>query len=144
MTDSNLHQFIVGIRDKMRVTKVVATRSVKGARGDSFAGFAAAWETVQDDSGGRGAELIDTLDEPLGPQGMTLKEARVAHLLLALEADVSATEAAMAGGNISFEDGDNRIRMYKNNYAKLIRRATGQGSEDDRVIEDATANGRTD
>ena len=139
MTDNDLHQYLLDVRGKMRVTKVVATRAVKGARGDSFAGFAAAWESVQDDNGGKGAELLDTMDEPVAAQGMTLKEARVAHLMLALEADVAATEAAMAGGNISFEDGDNRIRMYKNNYAKLIRRATGNASE--KVIEDATSDG---
>ena len=125
ISDEDLPGYLRGIRDKLRITKVVATRAVKGVRGDSFAGFAAAWESVQDDSGGKGTELLDTMDAPLGAQGMTLQEARIAHLLLALEADVAATEAAMAGGNISFEDGDNRIRMYKHHYAKLMRRALG-------------------
>ena len=47
----------------------------------------------------------------------------------------------MAGGNISFEDGDNRIRMYKNHYAKLIRRATGAT---EKGFEDATAHDDSD
>ena len=37
------------IKANLRVTKVVATRSVKTARGDFFAGISAAWNTVQDD-----------------------------------------------------------------------------------------------
>lgn len=136
MTDEQLQRYLRGIRDKMRVTKIVATRSVKGRLGDSFAGFSAAWVSVQDDSGSRGAELVDTMDENIAAQGMTLHEARVAHLLLAMEADIAATEQALAGGNLTHEDAMNRIRGYKHNYAKLIRQATGNGGVE-RVIDDA-------
>ena len=46
------------IKRHVRITKVVCTRSVKGHSGDSYVGFSAAWDSIQDDAGGPGADLI--------------------------------------------------------------------------------------
>lgn len=109
------------VRDNIRVTKVVATRSVKGARGDSYAGFSAAWDTIQEDGG---HDLIHTGDAS-GP-GMTLKEARIAHYMVAMQADIAAYEAALAGGNLPVRTCQDAIQAVKANYGKLIQRALGQ------------------
>lgn len=130
MDDAELKQLLHGVRRKLRITKIVATRSVKGRQGDSFAGFAAAWESVQEDAGAAGAELIETMDEKAVSQGMSLHEAQLAHLLLAWQADGAATKAAMAGGNLSLEEGESRLRKFQNNYAKMIRElVNGSGDE---------------
>lgn len=134
--DDELKEVLSSIRRKLRITKVVATRACKHREGDSFAGFAAAWESIQDDAGGRGADVIGALeDERIAAQGMTMFEARIAHLLMAMQADIAATEAAMAGGGMGPEECQARVRMYKNNYAKLIRsllsRGKNVGSSDD-------------
>lgn len=127
-SDGDLKDVLQRVKQKLRVTKVVATRAVKSRSGDTFAGFSAAWESVQDDGGGPGADLIDggiNTSESMS-QGMTFAEARLAHYLLAMQTDIAATEAAMASGNITSDRCDELVRMYKNNYAKLIRHAMGQ------------------
>ena len=35
------------IKRNMRVTKIVATRSVKTAKGDTYAGFTVSWDSLQ-------------------------------------------------------------------------------------------------
>jgi len=113
------------VRDNIRVTKVVATRSIKGARGDSFAGFSAKWNTVQEDGG---QDLVHVGDED-GAPGMTLKEARLAHYMVSLQADIAAYEAALAGGNLPVKVCLDAIQAVKANYGKLIQKALGQDSD---------------
>lgn len=121
MTDEAIKAELQRIRANIRVTKVVATRAVKGKGGDSYAGFSASWNTVQDDSGGGIESLFDDATEARG--GMTLKEARVAHLMVAMQADLAAYDAAWAGGNISASLRDEAHRGIKANYNKMIREA---------------------
>jgi hypothetical protein len=129
MNDSELKDMIRRAKSRVRITKVVATRSVKGKGGDAFAGFAAAWDTVQDDAGGPGADMDLTMDtSEQAPSGMTLGEARVAHYLVAMHADIAAHEAAMASGSISPGRCSAAIKALKTNYAKLIRSVTANGN----------------
>ena len=89
------------VKGKMRITKVVATRAVKTKQGDFFAGMSAAWDTVQDDAGGMGADTdvsVDTGDT--ASSGMTMQEAQVAHILLSMEASIAAWRAALSDGAI--------------------------------------------
>jgi len=120
------------IRDKIRVTKVVATRSVKGRNGDSFAGFSAGWQSVQDDHGGPGADVMATPadDAAFSSQGMTLKEARVAHYMIAMTADVAALESAHANGSISNKYFSDAVSGVKNQYGRLIQKVMGGKSSD--------------
>jgi len=108
------------IKNKMRVTKVVCTRSVKGQRGDSFAGFSAAWNTVQDD-GTHGLEDVGEDQAPM--QAMTIKEAKIAGYLLAMQSDISAHQHAWAGGSIPKSAMDDAIRNIRINYLHLITEA---------------------
>lgn len=120
------------IRNKIRVTKVVATRSVKGRNGDSFAGFSAGWQSVQDDHGGPGADAMPTPedDAAYAAQGMTLKEARIAHYMIAMTADIAALESAHANGSISNKYFSDASIGVKNNYGRLIQKVMGKSSND--------------
>lgn len=115
---------ITKVKDSLRVTKVVCTRSVKGQRGDSFAGFSAAWNTVQDD-GTQGMEEVG--DDAIPPQAMTLKEAKIAGYLLAMQADIAAYQHAWAGGSIPKAVMDDAIRTLRANYTQLVVEATENG-----------------
>ena len=127
-----LRAIIQGVKNKLRITKVVCTRSVKGHSGDSYAGFSAAWDTVQDDAGG-GADMISAQDGDVQiavhSSGMTLMESRLAAYILGMQADISAHDQAMAGGNITVDQRDNAVRSIKHNYAKLITQALGGEEE---------------
>jgi hypothetical protein len=119
MTDDEIKNLLRRVQSNIRITKVVATRAVKGKGGDTYAGFSAAWNTVQDDSGG-GIEALLT-DAAEAQSGMTLREARVAHLMLAMQADLAAHDAALAGGNISNNYHTEAQRGIKANYSRMIR-----------------------
>jgi hypothetical protein len=124
MTKDELKEVIARVKRNVRVTKVVATRAIKTKRGDFFAGFSAAWNTVQDDAGGMGADqdvVMETAE--IAMSGMTLQESKVAHNIVAMQADVAAYEAAFANGGISRRDKDEAIKAIKNNYARLIKDA---------------------
>lgn len=124
MNENEMRAFLQKVKGNLRVTKVVATRSVKGQRGDHFAGFAACYDSVQDEPSGAGKDLIASLeDEAVATSGMSLKEAKIAYYLVAQQADVAAHEAALANGSIGSQEASDRIRSIKNNYGKLIRLA---------------------
>jgi len=119
MTDDEIKTTLKRIQSGIRVTKVVATRSVKGKGGDTYAGFSAAWNTVQDDAGGGIDAIFGDTEEAQG--GMTLKEARVAHLMVAMQADIAAHDSALAGGNISNNYHREATKAIKANYSRMIR-----------------------
>lgn len=126
MDDKEMTSVLQRIKSNLRVTKVVATRSVKGQRGDHFAGFAACFDSVQDEGAGIGKDLVETLDPTDGnvaTGGMTLKEARVAHYLVSMQADIAAHEAALASGSISSQFCSDACKAIRSSYGKLIRRA---------------------
>lgn len=124
MTKDELREVISKVKKNVRITKVVATRSIKTKRGDFFAGFAAAWNTVQDDVSGMGTDtdvMMDTSE--IAQSGMTLVESKVAHNIVAMQADIAAYEAAFANGGISQQEMADAIKAIKNNYARLIKDA---------------------
>jgi head-tail adaptor len=125
MEQAELKALVARVRAGLRITKVVATRSVKGQRGDTFAGFSAAWNTVQEDGGQGVISAGEETDEAQSLTGMTLQEAIVASCLLGREADTAAYRNAAASGNISKEHSDSAIRAIRANYSKLIVEALG-------------------
>jgi len=114
---------ICSVKNKLRITKTVATRSVKGRAGDHYVGFSAAWDTVQDDAGG-GASLISAQDGDEGTAfssvGMTLKESKLAAYILGMQADIVAHQNAAAGGNITPDECNNAVIVIKGNYSRLM------------------------
>lgn len=119
------------IREHMRVTKIVCTRSVKGKFGDNYVGFSAAWDTIQDDSGG-GGDMISASSEAEirlsnSQIGMTLKEAKLAALILGMQADIAAHDHASASGNITQEQRNAAVQAIKANFSQLIVDSLGGG-----------------
>ena len=128
MKDPNLREKLKAIKAKIRVTKVVATRSVKGRNGDVFLGFSAAFDSVQED-GGDGTTDPE-VDAALSVGTMTLKEATVASHLLAWQADRTAYEHAFAGGNISEQVLLAAKAHVDAGYSRLIRQSMeGEGTD---------------
>lgn len=116
VTSQEIRETCERIMVGLRVTKVVCTRAVKGARGDTYVGFSAQWDTVQDD-GAR--DLCGPVDDPDGTtlsSGVSVREARLAATLLGMQADVAAHENARSGGNLSNEVATESIRLIRNNY----------------------------
>jgi len=102
-----LHEALRTIKKRLRVTKVVCTRSVKGRGGDHYVGFSAGWDSVQDDGGG-GVDLASAQDaegQAAHDSGMTLREARL---------------AAYAGAAVSEEAYLQAVRAIKANYSQLM------------------------
>jgi len=116
---------IQGVKTKMRITKVVCTRSIKTGNGDYFVGFSAAHNTIQEDAGGMGSDLLsaqsDNEESCIAQNGMTLKEAKLAGYLLALQTDLQAQSHALAGGGISESDYRAAQANSKRNYLNLMR-----------------------
>jgi hypothetical protein len=117
MNDDDLKAFVQRVRSKMTITKVVATRAVKTSRGDFFCGFSAAWDTVQED----GVQGLDSLQEGEDLRGMTTKEAKMAHYLLAMQVDEAAHEAALAGGGLSPQACHDALVSIRGNFNRIIR-----------------------
>jgi len=120
---------IENVKAHLRITKVVCTRSVKGRYGDSYAGFSAAWDTIQDDAGGS-ADLAETQAEDqdrANHQGMTLRESKIAALILGMQADVAAHDHAVAGGNITSAQHDEAVKTIRHNYSRLMADLIGDG-----------------
>lgn len=126
------------IRKGIRITKITCTRSVKGRNGDSFVGFSAAWQSVQDDHGGPGADVqADEEDDRVyADQGLTLKDAKLARHMLAMEADLAALESALANGSITPNYFQDAVRGVKHNYDMLVLREMGA------LPDEGKANGR--
>jgi len=120
MSNEEIRELVKKVKAGLRITKVVCTRSVKGRAGDSFVGFSAAYNTVQED-GGQDLLNVSEDDDPTRSAGaMSLAEAIVATCLLAREADIAAHRNAMAGGNISVEYCNDAISAIKANYSKIL------------------------
>lgn len=130
MTKDKMKEMIRRISADARITKVVATRSVKTGRGDFFAGFSGAWNSVQDDVSGPGADMdLSVAASDIATNGLNLKEARVAHLLVAMQADLAAYDAAFANRAISDNQRQDAQASIKNNYNLLISNLLGENPE---------------
>lgn len=121
------------IRAGIRITKITTTRSVKTSRGDSFVGFSAAWQSVQDDHGGAGADLVPSEqdEKTFASQGLTIKDAKIARHMLAMECDIAALESAVANGSISSEYFRDAAAGIRNNYNRLVLSELGIQQHDE-------------
>lgn len=125
-TRGEIRQKLQTIRRGIRITKITCTRSVKGRTGDSFVGFSAAWQAVQDE-----ADHVDLGEESAAAsQGISIKDARLARYMLALECDVAALESAYANGSITQEYFRDAVRGVRHNYNQLILNEMGATPDD--------------
>lgn len=109
------------VRSNLTITKVVATRSVKTSKGDFFAGISASWNSVQDDGAGADLDLLTTTGEQAS-SGMTLMDAKVAQLIVSMEASIGAWRAALSEGAISVEAFEAREKEIKTNTLAHLNR----------------------
>ena len=128
---SQIKSAIERVKKHIRVTKVVGTRAVKTKDGDFFAGISAAWDTTQDDAGGPGADLdLVMSSSEIAQGGMTLLDARVSSVVVAMEASINAWRAAMSEGAVSedqFNSRSERIRARaQTQIAKILDKAASQ------------------
>jgi hypothetical protein len=121
------------VKSGIRITKITCTRSIKSRNGDSFCGFSAAWQSVQDDHGGMGADAHSEQgeDAAAAAQGLSLTDAKLARLLLSMECDIAALESAMANGGISPNYFTDSVKTVRSNYYQLIQQAMGVTPNDD-------------
>lgn len=128
-----IRQYLRKIRKGLRITKITCTRSVKGRNGDSFVGFSAAWQSIQDDHSGPGADVMATPedDQVYASQGLSLKDAKMARYMLSMECDVAALESGLANGSITPDYFKDAVRGVKNNYDMLVLREMGSLSDGD-------------
>ena len=120
--ERQLRQMIKRVASQVRITKVVATRSIKSKSGDHFVAFAAGWDTVQEDASGPGADVALVLsDRDLASNGFTLQEAMVAELLVAMKANIAVYRNARAAGSISADTYERAVRAVKNNFSLMVR-----------------------
>lgn len=120
MTRDELEAMITRVNAGLRITKVVCTRSIKGKTGDTFVGFSAAWNSVQEE-GGQGMSLTgEETDVSQSLNAMTMEEALVASCIVAREVDTAAHQHAAASGGISDEYCHNAIKAIDANYTTLI------------------------
>jgi len=131
-TSEEIKSHLRKIRKGIRITKITTTRSVKGRGGDSFVGFSAAWQSVQDDHSGPGADVMaDTEDDQVyASQGLSLKDAKLARYMLSMECDIAALESALANGSIAPDYFKDAVRGVKSNYDMLVLREMGATPND--------------
>jgi len=131
-TREEIKEKLRNIKRGMRITKVTYTRSVKGRNGDSFVGFSAAWKSSQDDHGGPGADLIpEGADEAAYfERGLSMKDAKLARYMLAMEVDIAALESAVANNSITTDYYADAVRGVKKNYDLLVLREMGVDPND--------------
>lgn len=111
------------VRSGLSVTKVVSTRAVKTKKGDFFVGMSAAWNSVQEDSGGMGSDLDLTLDtKDHTASGMSVIDARIAQQILNKEASVAAWRNALTEGAVSVGHYEDMVRQIKSNTIAHIDR----------------------
>jgi hypothetical protein len=104
---------------------------VKGRNGDSFVGFSAAWQGVQEEAGKTGDVHVDIEDEKdQAAQGLSIKDARLARHMLAMEVDIAALESAVANGTIGQDYFADATRGVRNNYNELVLREMGLMNDD--------------
>jgi hypothetical protein len=118
-------QDLIRIRKGIRITKITATRSIKSSQGDTFVGFSATWQSIQDDYSGPGADVMAEPEEEASyaEQGMPIKDAKIARHMLAAEADMAALQSARANNSISQDYYEDAMRAVKSNYDMLVLKA---------------------
>lgn len=120
-TLSETRALVARIAAKLRITKVVVTRSLKGHKGDTFLGFSAGWDTVQDDGGGFPQE-----GAAAPALAYTLKEASIAAIMLGRSVEVAAYRNARASNNLPSDYCQKAISAVSYNYGQLLAEVLGE------------------
>ena len=113
----NLKDRIKKLRSQLSVTKITATRSLKGPQGEIFLGYSANFETCQLDAT-RG--LLMETEHEVPAQAKSLSEAKLASHLLAYDVDVGVLQHALASGTLSEDYVEEMLDHNRRRYTRLI------------------------
>jgi hypothetical protein len=116
-TSDDTLNLLMRVKNKMKITKVTATRCVKTKRGDHFVAFSSEWDSVRDDS------EHGVLDEQ-SASGMDLQESSIALTILQFKCDTAAIEGAFLAGDITEQDRDHEIRQLRGRYGNKLKEMT--------------------
>ena len=115
---------IRAMRDSIKVTKVICTRSFKARNGDTFVGMssAVAWDSTQED-GGQGLDQAGEAETDAAAPGLSLADAKIQELILGREVDLLAMDRHLAGSLISEDEHRQGVAGIKHNYMSLLEKA---------------------
>ena len=116
-SNDEVRSMLMRVKNKMKITKVTATRCVKTKRGDHFVAFSSEWDSVRDDS--EHGVLDDT-----SMSGMDMTEASVALTILQFKCDTAAIEGAYLAGDITDQDRNHEIRQLRSRYGNKLKEMT--------------------
>lgn len=120
-TPDEARALVARIAARLRISKVVVTRSLKGSKGDGYVGFSAGWDTLQDDGGG------GPVAESAAPaNALTLKEASIAAIILGRNVEVAAYRNARASNNLPSTYCEAAIKAVSHNYGQLLAEVLGE------------------
>ena len=102
------------VRGSLRITKVIATRGLRTPKGDFFCGMSSSTQDSTD------SEVLP--DGVVGNSGMSLEDANLSHILLALEASIGVHRAAAIEGAISDAEYERRVAGIRHNALVAIKK----------------------
>lgn len=108
---------------RIRVHKVVATRSLRTSAGDVFCGLSA---SLQMDGAGAGVDLVPEVDEDPSSEvqaGMTLDEVKMTYLILQHKAYLMCIQSALATGGIDPSRASHLIKEASEAFAKALSKS---------------------
>lgn len=105
MTKEEIGVLVRRVRLGLQITKVGASRTLRGSTGETRAEFAAEFVVGE------------------RPEPMTLREAVVAQCMLSREADLAAYRNAAVGGNLSPEQAREAMAAIQAGYARTLSEA---------------------
>lgn len=108
---------VAAVRNRLRVTKVIATRCIRTQKGDFFCGMSSAWNSAQDST-----DLDVLSDADVAESGMSIEDSKIAHILLTMEVSIGAHRAAVSEGAITNDEYENRIKQVKRNTLVALQR----------------------
>lgn len=118
MADDAVQAALERVAGNLRITKITATRAIKGSTGESFVGFSGGIDSIEDKTD----TMLDEVERQQSIEGgLSLKDAKLAHLILAMHTDLQAIDVAWASGSITAQYRSDFLRATKQRYALLIR-----------------------
>lgn len=135
MNDKEIQDRLINIARRLRVTKIVSTRLIRGTNGEYFTGFAAGLESIQENAS-YGVDLIHTMSDhevqDVVERGISVQDGKLAALYLSWKVDEACHEAAMAGGGITAHDLELKKSQLRSGFGRAVREIIGGPSNDRR------------
>lgn len=110
-----MRAMVNGVKNRMRVTKITCSRTVRGSTGEEYVAFSTALDSVETPIAEDGVGVVG------GDQGVSMVEAQIAAHLLGMQVDLVATEHARSSGLITRGFAEDAMKGIKTSYGTLLR-----------------------